>query len=146
MGRYPVSIQPYASTAAGEHYVDSYIRKWLNDDFLKGSFSVAEQDAIVETPVLTSVFRGDSAIEVTDYIPIGSPDGVSAKYPLSTKDKVYLPWCIGFFSRNVYWSSGNTANAAYRITDGSYLKDTLSVLRKSYVYSWTDLAPHDTIN
>ena len=53
-----VSNQTYASTAVGEHYDDLYIRKWLNNDFLKGPFSVAEQETIVETPALTRLFLG----------------------------------------------------------------------------------------
>ncbi|MCL1872809.1 MAG: S-layer homology domain-containing protein [Clostridiales bacterium] len=113
MSNYPVSLQPYSSPSVREHYDNSYIRNWLNNDFLNAAFSAGEQEAIITTDILTGLYGWLCDIEVTGSVPMGGRTGVAATYPLKTKDKIYLPWAFGYIGRNLYWSAGNTAAEEY---------------------------------
>ncbi|MCL1981535.1 MAG: DUF6273 domain-containing protein, partial [Clostridiales bacterium] len=128
MSRHPVGVQNYTLNPAGQHYDDSYIRDWLNNLFFNGAFSQGEQGAIVETPVKTSVFNGIN--EVIGPVSIRS-GGPVADYPLTTYDKVYLPWAIPAENK-AYWSSGGATGPAYQVNQSTSVLDSDSASRNIY--------------
>jgi hypothetical protein len=129
MSDYLVSSQPYAlSSSSSNHYDNSYIRKWLNDDFLKGAFSIEEQWAIVTQDILIRAFNYSGGAEETGSFTI---NGNVATYPLpTTNDKIHLPW--GKFNdtdsrATAYWSSDYAVDPIYRLPTIEYLKDGVTL-------------------
>ncbi|MCL1809496.1 MAG: S-layer homology domain-containing protein [Clostridiales bacterium] len=128
MSRYLISNEPYSSTQAGQHYDDSYIRDWLNNGFFSGAFSECEQGAIVETQVKTSVF--EYGIEKTGPVSIMA-DGPVGNYPLTTYDKIYLPW--GNPAEDMaYWSSSGAAGSEYQVSQPTTMKGENSTYPNVY--------------
>ncbi|MCL1872811.1 MAG: S-layer homology domain-containing protein [Clostridiales bacterium] len=125
MSDYPVDYQPHTvsdNSHYREHYDDSYIRGWLNTDFLENAFSQGEQKSIVASNVITRAFSWTGGVERTGLIAIEinySPPETwpVANYPLETNDKIYLPWGKpNIFDRSLakaYWSSGYADDPVY---------------------------------
>gem|GEM_PF-2229979 len=128
MSRHPVGVQGYTQDPEGQHYSDSYIRSWLNGVFFNGAFSQGEQRAVVETQVKTSVFNGSN--EVTGPVSIRQ-NGPVADYPLTTNDKIYLPWAIPA-ENTAYWTSGGATGPAYRVNQPTSVFDSDSTSRNIY--------------
>ena len=120
MSRHSVSSLPYANDIimTGQHYHGSFIRRWLNNDFYNEVFSQSEQSAILNTQVKTSMFNGSAEITGPVRLLLG---GMPADYPLTTTDKIYLPW--GNLAENMaYWSSGGSTGKEYQVSQPATVK------------------------
>ncbi|MCL1872810.1 MAG: S-layer homology domain-containing protein [Clostridiales bacterium] len=149
MSDYPVDYQPYTSPDSSnyyDHYDDSYIRYWLNNDFLENAFSLGEQKSIVASNVITRTFAHGIGTEKTGPVKVRSSSGVEAIYPLITSDKIYIPWGLRISSASppgrAFWTSGYADDPMYELTSQDCFKNGVTALiytrLRTPVYNNTD--------
>ncbi len=116
--------QFYFSTgySGANAYNQSVIRNFLTGGFMN-SFTVGEQAAMATTQVVTGMYDFNTGAELTGMLPYQIDP-----FPLTTNDKVYLPWGRHYDGK-VHWTAGNDIS-------GGGMPDNTATLKNGTGVSW----------